>query len=106
MIDTLLLLDFYGQLLTERTRSLAILYFEEDMTFSEIAELEGISRQAVHDTVGRGVRSLKKYEEKLGLVGRFLEEKKMVRDALASIRAGESENAICILSRLTEKIDE
>lgn len=76
--DIPLLLDFYGQLLTPKTRTLLELYYEEDMSFSEIAAEIGISRQAACDSVHRGLRSLKRYEEKLGLAARFLAQKEIV----------------------------
>ena len=44
-----------------------------DMSLSEIAEEQGISRQGVHDLIRRCDRILSGYEEKLHLVERFLE---------------------------------
>ena len=69
-----LLLDFYGDLLTPRQKELLKLYYEEDLSLGEIAENYRISRQAVFDQIHRGEKTLEKYEEKLGLVARFLEE--------------------------------
>ena len=75
-VQVCLLLDFYGQLLTERTREILELRFQEDMSLAEIAEDCGISRQAAHDAIHRGVSSLTEYEEKLKLVERFTQQKK------------------------------
>ena len=104
MTDVSLLLDFYGQLLTERTRSLLELHYEEDMSFSEIAEVENISRQAVHDTVRRGAKSLATYEEKLGLTGRFLRQREMIEVSLAALRGNRAEEAVELLSQLLEQL--
>lgn len=63
-----LLYDYYGQLLTEKQRSVMQLYHEENLSLSEIAEEFSISRQGVHDALKNAERALTEYEEKLGLV--------------------------------------
>ncbi len=68
-----LLLDFYGQLLTDKQRETCELYFNEDLSLAEIAEQCGISRQGVWDNVRRAVAALEEIEEKTGLVRRFSE---------------------------------
>jgi len=67
-----LLIDFYGGLLTPNQRKILKLYYEDDLSLAEIARDLGISRQAVHYTLKRGLARLKKIEEKLNLVERFL----------------------------------
>ena len=64
-------LDFYGALLTDHARELMRLRVEEDMSLQEIADLFGISRQAVHDSLSRSEKQLIEFEEKLGLIARF-----------------------------------
>ncbi len=66
-----LLLDFYGELLTEKQRSCYDLHINEDLSLSEIAEQLGISRQGVWDSIRRAEESLRQIEEKTGLIGRF-----------------------------------
>lgn len=61
-----LLLDFYGELLTERQRSCYDLHVNEDLSLSEIAEQCGISRQGVWDNIRRAESSLEAFEEKPG----------------------------------------
>ena len=68
-----MLLDFYGQLLTEKQRECYDLHYNEDLSLSEIAEHSGISRQAVWDNIHRAEAALKATEEKTGLVKRFFE---------------------------------
>ncbi len=61
------LLEIYGELLTERQRSLIHQHYAEDLSYGEIAEQLRISRQAVHDSIGHGKRSLARFESHLHL---------------------------------------
>lgn len=61
------LLDFYGELLSERKRSTMDMYYNEDFSLAEIAEQMGISRQGVRDIIKKSEEELIFYEEKLGL---------------------------------------
>lgn len=70
-LDISLLLDFYGQMLTEKQREVAELYYNEDLSLAEIAEHSGITRQGVRDSIKRAENQLLDYEEKLGLFARF-----------------------------------
>ncbi|MDR0249235.1 MAG: YlxM family DNA-binding protein [Oscillospiraceae bacterium] len=66
-----LLLDFYGELLTERQREFFDLYHNGDLSLAEIAADADISRQGVRDILVRAEELLLGYEQKLGLVERF-----------------------------------
>lgn len=70
-----LLADFYGPLLTDKQRHVWDLHYQQDFSLAEIAEAEHISRQAVHDLLKRTERILTGYEEKLGLIARFWQER-------------------------------
>lgn len=65
---TIRLLDVYGVLLTEKQRDLLDLYYNQDLSLAELAEEQGISRQAVHEAIKRGEAALAGFEEKLGFV--------------------------------------
>ena len=77
-----MLLDFYGELLTEKQRLCFDLHYNEDLSLAEIAEQCGISRQGVWDNIRRAEAALRDIEEKTGLVRRFEEN----RSALEKIR--------------------
>ncbi|MBE6592607.1 MAG: DNA-binding protein [Ruminococcaceae bacterium] len=61
------LLDFYGELLTDRKRSVMDMYYNEDFSLAEIAAEIDISRQGVRDIIKKSEEELFFYEEKLGL---------------------------------------
>ena len=71
-----LLLDFYGELLTDKQRECCELHFNEDLSLAEIAEGVGISRQGVWDNIRRAEAALQEIEEKTGLIRRFAETQK------------------------------
>ena len=75
-----LLYDFYGQLLTKRQQQVMELYHGENLSLAEIAEEFGISRQGVHDALRSARKALDGYEDKLGLVGRFLKTEAAVQE--------------------------
>ena len=60
------LLDFYGPFLSEKQQNLLHHYYNEDLSLSEIAENESITRQGVRDLIKRGELQLKRYEEECG----------------------------------------
>ena len=80
-VELTFLYDFYGELLGERSRRIVSIYLLEDLTMAEIAEQEGISRQAVHDQVKRAAKKLRDYEDKLRLFEKFQAVKEKVRQA-------------------------
>ena len=67
------LLDFYGAMLTERQRSAMEMHYGDDLSLSEISETLNITRQAVHDSLKRGEKTLYSFEEKLGLLKRYFD---------------------------------
>ena len=76
------LLDFYGEVLTDRKKDALDSYYNNDMSLAEIAEDMGISRQGVRDTIKKAEEELLFYEEKLGLAKKFDEAQKHARRAL------------------------
>lgn len=66
-----LLLDFYGQLLSDKQREIMEYYYNDDLSLSEISGIIGITRQGVHDIIRRVEIQLNQWEDKLGLYKRF-----------------------------------
>ena len=85
-----LLLDFYGELLSEKVRGATELYYNDDLSLSEVAEDMGITRQGVRDLIKRAEGNLYGYEEKLGLYKRFVEMQKgltSLKDSLVKTKS-------------------
>jgi len=95
-----LLLDFYGALLTQKQRETYEDHVCNDISLSEIAEAEGISRQAVHVMIKRCTKTLDEYEEKLKLVERFL----AIKDRVRQIDALAEQHEIKEISEMTRQI--
>ena len=76
------LLDAYGTLLTEKQQEMMACYYEEDLSFSEIAENYAISKAAVSDMIKRCESILNHYESHLHLV----EKNKLRKDLYDSIK--------------------
>ena len=78
------LLDFYGDVLSERKRNVMDMYYNEDMSLSEIAESLNITRQGARDLI-------KKAEEEIY----FLEEKLSLAQKMSALRH-HADNMVCI----------
>ena len=83
------LLDFYGELLTERKRSVMDMYYNEDLSLAEIASEIGISRQGARDIIKKCEDELLFYEEKLGLAGK-LRQAELCASELSDIASKQS----------------
>ena len=105
-LDECLLLDFYGNLLTDKMRNATELYLDDDLTFAEIADTLNISRQGVHDTVRRALKQLHEYEDKLGLVERFTSQSVIIDEAIGLIDSNDAEGARALLTALKTEIEE
>ena len=78
-------LDFYAKLLPARQREILRLTCNEDLSLAEVAELLGVSRQAVHEQLKRGEESLQRLERSLALVARYQKLQQLTREFEASI---------------------
>ena len=80
-LETNVLFDIYGQLLTKRQREICSLYYEEDFSYSEIAEELSISRTAVQDSLKKSLTQLQKYEN----VIHYIEKRKKIIELLEQL---------------------
>ena len=81
-----MLLDFYGELLTDKQRECFDLHYNEDLSLSEIAEQLGISRQGVWDNIRRAESAMREIEEKTGLIRRFEDNRRALENLRKTLR--------------------
>ena len=101
------LLDFYGELLTDRKREVLDYYYNDDLSLSEITEEIGISRQGVRDIIKKAEEELLFFEEKLHLAGRFSDAEKQIRriEELVRVKAPDAFGEVkAELDALAEKL--
>ena len=96
------LLDFYGELLNERRRTVLDMYYNEDMSLSEIAESLGITRQGARDLIKKAGDELLNFEEKLGVARKFRDVCKCADTAENIIRNPNNESSVKLLNILSE----
>jgi len=91
-LDVAVLLDFYGEMLTEKQRDVIDLYYNQDLSLSEIAEHEHITRQGVRDSIKRGEVFLFELEDKLRVFDTYIETQKTIQSIKYVIDRIKAEN--------------
>ena len=79
------LLDLYKDLLTDKQQEVMDMYFLYDLSLSEIAENENITRQAVRDLIKKGERKLFEYEEKLLFMKKTINQEQKIQQILFNL---------------------
>ena len=86
-VEISILLEIYGNLLTETQRMYMDLYYNQDYSLSEIGDNENITRQAVRTILVKSKKKLYEYEEKLN----FLEKEKRIKTLIQKIELAQNE---------------
>ncbi|MGI5921657.1 MAG: YlxM family DNA-binding protein [Syntrophomonadaceae bacterium] len=105
----IMLKDFYGPLLTPKQQDILNLYYENDLSLTEIAANQNVTRQAVYDIVKRAEKALQEYEKRLGLVEKFMNDRNEIHKAYMLLDSKEPEKdsiskAIKILKKVIELV--
>ena len=80
-----MLCQLYGKLLTEKQFEFLNDYYKNDLSLSEIAENNNITRQAVRDIIKKGEKKLFEYEEKLLFMKKTVNQEKQIQKILSEI---------------------
>ncbi len=100
------LLDFYGDVLTERRRDALDFYYNNDMSLAEVAEELDISRQGARDLIKKAEEELLFYEDKLGLAKKFADAQHHAARALELCERGEvGEGLIAEIRSLLQSVE-
>ncbi len=84
-VEISVLWEIYGKLLTEKQYEFIDDYYNNDLSLSEIAENNDITRQAVRDIIKKGEKKLFDYEEKLKMMKRMLNQEKKIEKILSEL---------------------
>lgn len=102
-IETGLLLDYYGGMLTVRQQEILRFYCDMDMSLTEISEELGITRQATLDLITRGTEKLRIFEDKLGLVKKVKNIRSVLQSMIDSTEDEETKSKLIdLLSEIKE----
>ena len=103
-VEMILLFDYYGDLLTDRQRLCLDMHYNQDLSLGEIAEIMGVSRQAVFDNLTRTEALLRRMEENIGCVKRDIAVRKAAREILeaaAQLDASSDPAVVTLARRIT-----
>ena len=97
-LEMALLFDYYGGMLTDKQRDCYDMRYNQDLSLGEIAEMTGVSRQAVFDNLARTEALLRRMEENIGCVKRDMQTRKAVQMILdaASVLDASSDPAVLL----------
>ena len=100
-----MLLDFYGDMLTDKQRETVDMYANEDLSLSEIAEITGLTRPGVRDRLVKSEKQLREWENTLGLLARFNDVRERIAEITADLEAlerGETKDIHSIVNAMKE----
>ena len=84
-VEISMLCEIYGKLLTKKQLDIMDNYYNLDLSLSEIAENEGITRQAVRDIIKKGENKLFEFEEKLGIMKKTFKQEEKIAIILSEL---------------------
>ncbi|HOZ54831.1 MAG TPA: putative DNA-binding protein [Clostridia bacterium] len=99
-----ILCQIYGRLLTEKQYEVLNDYYNNDLSLSEIAENNNITRQAVRDVIKKGEIKLFEYEEKLAIMEKTLKTEKQIQNILSELSEIETNYTNEQISKILENI--
>lgn len=108
-VEMTLLLDFYGDLLTERQRLCLDMRYNQDLSLGEIAQELGVSRQGVSDNLSRGEQRMRNMEEKTGCVRRSQASRRSaarIREAAEKLRGFPDREVAALAETILSEVQE
>lgn len=84
-VEISMLIQIYGELLTKKQLNILDDYYNMDLSLSEIAQNNEITRQAVRDIIKKGEKKLFEFEEKLQIMKKMLKQEKQISNILSEL---------------------
>lgn len=103
-VEVSMLLQIYGELLTEKQYRVIDYYYNEDLSLSEIAENEEITRQGVRDIIKKGEKKLFEYEEKLLFMKKTINQEKLVQHILVNLNKIQKDSSDQKVTNILEEV--
>ncbi len=103
-VEISLLWQMYGKLLTQKQNEYIDYYYNKDLSLSEIAENENITRQGVRDIIKKGERKLFEYEEKLLFMKKTINQEKQIQNILISLNKIQKDSSDKQVSIILEEV--
>ncbi len=99
-----ILCDLYGKLLTEKQFEFLDDYYNNDLSLSEIAENNNITRQAVRDNIKKGEKKLFEYEDKLLFMKKMISQEDIIEQITEEIKEVQKKSSDKEINNTLEKI--
>lgn len=103
-VEISILWQIYGKLLTEKQYEFINYYYNQDLSLSEIAENNEITRQAVRDIIKKGERKLFEYEEKLLFMKKTINQEKQIESILLHLNKIQKDSSDKQVTNILEEI--
>lgn len=97
-----ILKELYGSQLTDKQKSVIESYYDYDLSLGEIAEIEGVSRQAVMDTLKKSEKTLQDCEDGIGMLRRNLNLKSLLEKLLLLDSVSSDGEAVSLINKMLE----
>ena len=103
-VEISILCDLYGKLLTQKQFDFLNDYYNKDLSLSEIAENNQITRQAVRDIIKKGEKKLFEHEEKLLFMKRMSNQEKTIEHVLSELTKIEKTSSDKKVAQILESV--
>ena len=103
-VEISMLWQIYGKLLTEKQYEYIDYYYNEDLSLSEIAENEEITRQGVRDIIKKGEKKLFEYEEKLLFMKKTINQEKQIQNILLNLNKIQKDSSDKKVTNILEEV--
>ena len=94
-----ILLEIYGNLLTEKQYEFMDYYYNQDLSLSEIGDNNDITRQAVRTILLKSKKKLEEYEKKL----KFMQKEEKIKKCIEELEDTNADKKI--LKKIKQQID-